>query len=109
MPSRSLKPCTYPGCHVLTPTGRCSAHPIQRNKVVHRLYDRAWRKRASDYLAAHPLCEDCDEQGKVVPSVDVHHTLPHRGDPDRFKNSPLRALCKACHARHTRREQAGGG
>ena len=109
MPLKPLKPCSYPGCTMLTSTARCARHPIVRNKAIHRLYDRNWSARRRAHLERHPFCEDCAEKGVVTMGVDVHHEIPHRGNADVFRKSPLRTLCKACHARRTRQEMAAGG
>ncbi|MAT45355.1 MAG: HNH endonuclease [Anaerolineaceae bacterium] len=111
MPSRTLKPCTYPGCDQLVKSGRCEAHQqprvIQRDPERQRLYGRKWQKRRAAHLAKHPWCELCLADGIYTPATDVHHTIPHRGDVKLFWSSPLESLCHSCHSRETVRE--GGG
>ena len=115
MPHAALKPCSYPGCPNLVTRGRCSEHqvsatvPYVRDVVRHRLYDRDWQKRRKAYLAEHPWCEDCLEQGIFTPAVDVHHVIRHEGNREKFLSSPLRSLCRACHSRKTMQEVGGGG
>ena len=98
-------------CGLLVESGkRCRC---QRPK--NRLYDRrAWRGSDSDpnsglrgrYLAEHPLCEQCSTPEHPVPAVDVDHIQPHNDDPNlAWDWNNLRALCKACHGRKTRRQR----
>ena len=59
----------------------------------------------SAYLSAHPVCEDCEQQGRTTIATEVHHIRPieeRAGRPDdmqelAFNPCNLRALCKACH------------
>ena len=57
------------------------------------------------YLSAHPICEDCEAQGRTTPANEVHHIRPIESAAGRsedmqelaFNPCNLRALCKACH------------
>jgi 5-methylcytosine-specific restriction protein A len=108
------KPCSYAGCNELTATGYCEKH-IQpklyapKDKQVHRLYDRNWRKRRMNHLAESPWCEDCLKVGVWMPATDLHHEIRHRGDRHVFATSPLRSLCHSCHSKRTVIEQREGG
>ncbi len=109
MPRVALHPCSYPGCTELVEHGRCPEHrhneaTYQRDPGRQRLYDRKWQKRRELQLSTHPWCEDCLDQGVYTPATDVHHLIPHRGDPLVFGSSPLRSLCHVCHSRHTIQE-----
>lgn len=115
MPSRLLRPCSYPGCGTLTRADRCIAHPreatastYQRDAATHRLYGRQWQRRRLAQLSAHPWCEDHLERGEYISAVDVHHEERHRGDPIVFARSRLLSLCKACHTIRTNKEKGEG-
>lgn len=112
MPSRMLKPCSYPGCNKLVKSGRCEEHQqpqqSQRDPARQRLYGRKWQKRRASHLAAHPWCAHCLSQGIYTPATDVHHVIPHRGDVNIFWSSPLESLCHSCHSKETAREGRGG-
>lgn len=112
MPSKPLRPCKYPGCPELVTSGYCAAHDrpreVARDPERQRLYDRAWQRRRRIYLASHPWCEACLVNGVYEAATDVHHVVPHRGDREVFKSSPLMALCHACHSRITASEGRGG-
>lgn len=52
------------------------------------------------FLRSHPLCADCERQGRVTPATDVHHLVARRaGGGDEESN--LEALCHSCHSKRT--------
>lgn len=112
MPSKPLRPCKYPGCAELVPSGYCAAHErprvVERDPERQRLYDRAWQRRRRIHLANHPWCVECLVKGVYEAATDVHHVVPHRGDVKIFWSSPLQSLCHACHSRVTVSEGRGG-
>lgn len=113
--------CTSPNCLRLAAAGgtRCPAHQAQREadraaylKVAHKDYNarrpasdkfywtNTWKKKSAAYRVQHPLCEECDSIGLVVPSTMVDHRIPYRERPDLgLDDSNLRALCWQCHNR----------
>ena len=103
--------CATPGCAaVVAGRGHCQSHALRReqgrpNVDVRRwYYTRRWRAIRAQVLQDEPLCQDCRTQGRVEPSTDVDHVVPHRGNPARFwDRANLQALCHACHARKTQR------
>lgn len=110
MPDSPMRPCTHPGCGQLTKRGRCSAHrrqyEQQRGSAAKRMYGRTWQRARELYLAEHPFCEHCQAEGKLVPSMELDHIEPHRGDPVVFwRRGNWQALCKTCHSRKTLSEQ----
>lgn len=64
-----------------------------------------WRRLRALKLAANPLCELClEDNGRITPSVDVHHKVSFMStnDPVRrkflaFDFDNLQSLCKQCH------------
>ena len=85
MPTKPKRPCSYPGCPRLTSGRFCEEHAKQearryekydRDPATRRRYGRAWKRIRERYIAAHPLCEKCREQGKLTPAQEVHHILP---------------------------------
>ena len=107
MPTKPKKPCAYPGCPNLTSEHFCEAHRKERQKQydrykrapnVNKIYGSEWRRVRERYAAAHPLCEKCLEQGKLVPLDEVHHIVPtSRGGT--HDESNLMSLCKSCHTK----------
>jgi 5-methylcytosine-specific restriction endonuclease McrA len=64
-----------------------------------------WLRLRLLFLAEHPLCVECERQGKIVSAVDVDHITPHGGDWGLFLDrANLQGLCKACHGVKTRSE-----
>lgn len=105
MPSKAKKPCRYPGCPNLTDQTYCEAHRKTaqaeynrhtRDPESNKMYGRSWRKVRDAYVKIHPICEDCEREGRIVPVYEVHHLIPKkRGGTDDFDN--LISLCKSCH------------
>lgn len=65
---------------------------------------RDWRRLRLWYLSRHPLCEDCEDRGRIRPATEVHHIVPIDSCPDvggkrklAYDPRNLRALCKDCH------------
>jgi 5-methylcytosine-specific restriction enzyme A len=108
MPSRSLRPCSWPGgCTTLVHSGRCEKHAVKDANHIperQRLYDRKWRRIRAAYLADHPWCERCLADGIYTAATDVHHLDRHAGDPEKFYNGQLESLCKPHHSAETAKE-----
>lgn len=111
MPWRPKKPCSSPGCPKLTDGRFCEAHAkqeskrydAQRGKTAERGYGWTWQKRRRRWLQEHPLCVDCEKEGRVTAANEVDHIIPRRrgGSED---ESNLAALCKSHHSQKTARE-----
>ena len=102
MPRKPKKLCKHPGCPKLTDGIYCEEHAklhtADRASSSVRGYDRHWKKARKRFLAAHPLCEKCKEQGRLVKVEVVDHIIPHRGDEKLFWNEGnWQALCKHFH------------
>ena len=69
-----------------------------------RGYDFNWQKLRQAHLYEHPLCADCEAEGRCTPAVHVHHVRPIRERPDlRLDGQNLLSLCAQCHNRRTAR------
>lgn len=120
MALRPLKPCAWPGCSVLVRgLSHCPKHkPLaderraEQLKKSHKTYNRArdesdkfysterWRRFRIAYLRRHPLCAECDSQGRVTPAVIVDHIKPYKTHPQLgLAWDNVRALCRPCHNR----------
>jgi 5-methylcytosine-specific restriction protein A len=107
LPYALKKPCRYPGCAELTHSSYCEKHMKQvghdyekyrRDPDAAKRYNGAWRRIRAQYIAAHPLCEMCQREGRLVPATEVHHIVElSEGGGNSFDN--LMALCKPCHSR----------
>ena len=80
-----------------------------RGTAYERGYGHHWRKARVAFLAQHPLCRYCEQQGKIVPATVVDHITPHKGDEVLFWDSEnnWQSLCKHCHDSIKAREEAG--
>ena len=111
MPVRSNTPCRHPGCPALVPYGTkyCEKHqlmhPEEQRPAADRGYGRAWQKARKRYLAAHPLCVECQKEGHYTMATDVDHIIPHRGDQKLFwDETNWQPLCHRHHSIKTRAE-----
>ncbi len=75
---------------------------VHRESARERGYDRAWEKTRARFLAEFPLCQDCEEQGRVKAATEVHHAEKIKDAPEKKHQAEnLRALCKECHSVRT--------
>lgn len=73
-------------------------------------YDSRWEKARRIYLAQHPLCVRCEQQGRVTLAVILDHTIPHKGNVALFWNEKnWEGLCVHCNAVKTASEDGAFG
>ena len=112
MPYKPKRPCSHPGCPLLTDERFCEEHNKQETKryekfdrdpVMKNRYGRTWKHIRDRFIAAHPLCEKCLDKNNTTAATEVHHIKPlsQGGTSD---NSNLMALCTSCHSEITARE-----
>ncbi|MDZ3745338.1 HNH endonuclease [Pseudoglutamicibacter cumminsii] len=106
VPRKPKRPCSQPGCPELTDHRFCPAHAraederyrtYQRDPAINKRYDHRRRKIRNAYIQAHPLCEQCQTQGRVTPAQEVDHIVPLE-DGGTHDEANLQALCKPCHS-----------
>jgi hypothetical protein len=107
--------CITPGCNGTAVTkGRCPActtnhNRERRNNNPNRKHykTKRWQLARRHQLHLEPLCEDPHGiHGDLPPiAVEVHHIHGVENDPH---HRALMSLCRPCHARTTRAEQAKG-
>jgi len=109
MPRKPKRPCSYPGCPELTDDRYCEQHQIlvnkqynkhQRDPESNKRYGRSWKRIRDRYIKTHPLCEECQRQGRLTPAEEVHHIIPLANGGSNNKEN-LMSLCKSCHSRIT--------
>ncbi len=67
-----------------------------------RGYDSKWYRARGQFLAKHPICAQCEREGRITPATVVDHIIPHRGDRKLFWDAGnWQPLCKRCHDRKT--------
>ena len=59
---------------------------------------RKWRRLSAQIKRERPLCQRCEEEGRLTPSAEVHHVVKIRTNPNlAYDPDNLRALCRPCH------------
>ena len=115
MPTSAPRICAKPGCNTLTLKGRCDAHPYDKGKdtaqarQAKRRYatnDPRWRRLRAKQLSKQPLCQACDDEGRLTPATVVDHI-----SGDAMDNQPenLQSMCWSCHSRKTAEQDGGFG
>lgn len=111
-PSKPGRLCSKPGCRGIVRGGVCSGcGPVKRHGWKHtqtrqqRGYDAAWLRLRDRYIAEHPLCEQCEAEGRITIAEQVDHIREFAGrdDPLRLDWGNLRSLCERCHMTKTAR------
>lgn len=107
LPYQPAKPCKFQGCPNLTHKSYCDEHrnvarkryeKYERDPDTNKRYGTAWRKIRARYVKLHPLCEVCQDQGRLTPVEHVHHIIElSDGGTHDFEN--LMSVCKSCHSR----------
>ena len=109
MPFKAKKPCSHRGCSKFTAERFCEEHSKQnareyeryrRSPETRKHYGQTWRRIRNRYIAAHPLCEQCSRDGRLIPAQEVHHIKP-LADGGTHDVDNLTALCSSCHSRIT--------
>jgi 5-methylcytosine-specific restriction protein A len=112
MATKPQRYCTVRTCSEKVKAGRCQLHQRQQKQVYTRFqhgvtgYGRRWREKVrTPWLRAHPLCVQCEAEGRVTLANEVDHIIPHRGDAELMWNeNNLQSLCRTHHATKTARE-----
>jgi hypothetical protein len=91
--------------------------PLQRSGPRHTIgsvavsvehgYTRRWEKARLAFLAEHPLCVMCEQEGTTTAATDVDHRMPHRGDPVLGSGQLATALRSRATAGRRARKAAG--
>ena len=107
MPYKANKPCSYPGCGMLTTNRYCHKHKKDNSNYRHTLsstqrgYGAAWRKlREHVFRRDSKLCQNCLKEGRITEATVVDHIKPKAiGGTDDMDN--LQSLCRKCHDHKT--------
>lgn len=112
--------CPHRGCTTLVESGRCEIHSKDKQAARkqydtnrpewHDMYNSdRWRKARIRYLRDHPLCVECEKQGRLVPASVVDHVRDHKGDIDLFWDQRnWQGLCVKHHNSKTARTNNKG-
>jgi 5-methylcytosine-specific restriction protein A len=106
-PTRSARPCSYPGCNELVYHGsRCGAHVETYHNQDWRAWYQTpeWKRIRAAQLLKEPWCIECKKEGRMTVATDVDHIERHQGDKQKFFNGPFQSLCHSHHSSKTIRE-----
>lgn len=84
-------------------------------EYIRLIHTAKWVRLRRDKLTTHPLCERCEDIGRVTAATEVHHIIPvenglTKAEKERLMYDPtnLRALCHDCHVKtHTEMGRCG--
>jgi 5-methylcytosine-specific restriction protein A len=76
----------------------------RRGSPSKRGYNNDWVKFRKFYLREHPLCVQCEKEGRITPASEIHHIKTLRDGGDKYGESNLMPLCHSCHSKITIRE-----
>lgn len=101
MPRMPDHPCAHPGCPRLVPRGRkyCDAHagqhPEETRSASSRGYGKRWQKASKAFLHRHPLCAECQRNGRYIAATVVDHIMngPEYKDERRILMKNLSGHC----------------
>ena len=68
----------------------------EERKKIYR--SERWKRLRALKFANNPLCELCQQDGRLTPAEEVHHKVPLSEGGTHARDN-LVALCKSCHAR----------
>ena len=89
------------------PTPERSSWRGDKRTAAQRGYDYKWRKARAAFLKQNPLCQYCEEDGKVTLATVVNHIIPHRGDETLFWDMDnWQPVCKKHHDSTIAQEEA---
>lgn len=116
--------CSWPGCRCLVtlPERYCEKHKPRAEAKQKACFNRgkrnaselgynyAWQRARKQFLLDHPLCQECQRNGRITAANVVDHITPHKGNQELFwDQSNWQALCQSCHSKKTAREDGGFG
>ena len=90
----------FPCPNLATEGGHCPKHARPRApKETDPFYlSVRWRRFRSWYLGKHPMCEQCQREGRLVQADMVDHVVELRDGGAALSEDNAMSLCRKCHA-----------
>ena len=66
----------------------------ERDKLY---YSRQWKQISMLYRKQHPLCEECERNGRITPADLVDHIIAVSDGGSMWSWDNLQSLCISCH------------
>lgn len=109
MADRSRKYCSTFPCRNLAEPGSsyCQEHtPARAPKDTDPFYlSVQWRRFRQWYLGRHPLCEQCEKEGRLTRAAMVDHIVEIKDGGALTSESNAMSLCWKCHGIKTANEK----
>lgn len=65
----------------------------------------SWRRLSKSFREDNPLCEECKQKGRIVPSSVADHIVRIEDGGNPLDRDNLQALCHRCHNRKSGKER----
>jgi len=101
MTNKSKKYCAAFPCNQIAVNGAyCAKHrPAPASKETDPFYlSVRWRRFRAWYLGKHPLCEQCEREGRLTPADMVDHVIEIKDGGNLTSEENAMSLCWKCHA-----------
>lgn len=112
MAQAPLHKCANPPCRkLIRGSSRCpdcakliNKRSTTKNQSFYQ--SPAWKRLRAAYIAAHPLCAECEAIGRTTPANIIDHVVEMEDDPSKALDwDNLRGLCTSHHNSKTARER----
>jgi 5-methylcytosine-specific restriction protein A len=71
---------------------------VQKARAQKIYQDKRWKLLRAEKMRLNPLCEECENHGRVTPTAEVHHIITIDDRPDlAFEWDNLMSVCVKCH------------
>jgi 5-methylcytosine-specific restriction protein A len=78
------------------------ARPSHQLSTTARGYGADWQRFRRMILRQHPLCVDCEAQGRTTRAEELHHLVKIKIDQARrLDRDNVLPLCRPCHDKRT--------
>lgn len=102
MANKARKYCAAFPCFYLAEdrSAYCHRHqPTRAPKETDPFYLTVqWRKFRAWYISRHPICEQCEKEGRLTPAMMVDHILEISDGGALTSEENAQALCHKCHS-----------
>lgn len=108
MTNKSKKYCAAFPCNQVAVNGAyCLAHraPASPKETDPFYLSVRWRRFRAWYMGKHPLCEQCEREGRLIPADMVDHVIEIKDGGALTSEENAMSLCWKCHALKTAEEK----
>jgi 5-methylcytosine-specific restriction protein A len=98
--NKARKYCASFPCNQIAVNGAyCAAHtPASALKETEPFYlSVRWRRFRAWYLGKHPLCEQCEREGRLTPAAMVDHKKEIKDGGALTEEENAESMCWKCH------------